>query len=66
MSGIDWLLWVGSAVFACRGSWHQPVSTRHAFLAIGGALGVTAMLILIVLFTDLLLHEWLEKLGLTP
>ena len=66
MSVVGWVLLVGSKVFACRGSWHMRVPTRDAFLVIGGALGAAATLILIVLFTDLPLFEWLEKIGLLP
>ncbi len=68
MSGFDWFAWIawicwgGFVVFARRGSWHMRVPTRDAFLVIGGALGAAATLILIVLFTDLPLFEWLEKI----
>ena len=63
MSEFDWtdaLYWVSSyLLFGCRGSLHERVSTRVGFLTIAAAVGFSAALVLIVLYTDIPVLDWL-------
>ncbi len=63
MSEFDWtdaLYWVSSyLLFGYRGSWKERVSTRVGFLTIAAVLGFSAALVLIVLYTDIPVLDWL-------